>query len=302
MSKVSSRYVVVAGAFIAALLLYFGWLHRESGLDLKGIAGIQLRKSQLVAQMQTDLLASVDAEKSAILAGSEESSREFTTKAQTLSEKVELGRQELLQFRKEEPAGQEARLLDEFSAAWAEFRSVDKELLSLAVLNTNAKAYRISATQALQAFRDFEQALDETVRLSAQSKDIGPIAEHGFLAVAEVAKILAMQAPHIAEASDARMDEMERDMATSATAAQDALKAMRPLVAGQAVDALQKAVQAFSGFEAVNGEVVRLSRINSNVKALALSMGRKRRVAAQCEEILATLQGAITSRLSKATR
>lgn len=302
MSKVSSRYMVVAGAFVAAGLLYFGWMHREAGLDLKGIAGIQLRKSQLVAQMQTDLLASVDAEKSAILAGSEETSGEYTAKAQTLSEKVERGRRELLLFYKGEPAGQEGRLLDEFSAAWAEFRSVDKELLSLAVLNTNAKAYRISATQALQAFRDFEQAMDDTVRLSAQSKDIGPIAEHGFLAVAEVAKILAMQAPHIAEASDARMDEMERDMAASATAAQDALKAMQPQATGQAVDALRKAARALSGFEAVNAEVVRLSRINSNVKALALSMGRKRRVAAQCQEILGTLQDVITSRLSKATR
>ena len=111
-----------------------------------------------------------------------------------------------------------------------------------------------------------------------------------------------MQAPHIAEASDARMDEMEREMAISAKAAQDALDAMGKMVTGQSLESFQAALQAFQTFDAVNTEVVRLSRINSNVKALALSMGQKRRVTARCEELLETLRGMIDTRLSKATR
>jgi hypothetical protein len=52
----------------------------------------------------------------------------------------------------------------------------------------------------------------------------------------------------------------------------------------------------------VNKEIVRLSRMNTNVKSLQLSLGRKRKIAAQCEEILNSLQNAIQSRSFKATR
>jgi len=300
--KRTTGYALVSGVCLLAFLLVFGWLHREKGLDMQGLMEVQLRKSRIVAQMLTDLLGSVQAEKSAILADSDGAAREFADKAVALSDKVERGRQELRPYYRNEPAGQEARLLDEFDAAWTELRAVDKELLGLAVLNTNAKAYRISATQALGAFKEFELALDQVVRLSAQSRDAGLVSAEAYRALSAVTVILAMQVPHIAEASDARMDEMEREMAASSEAAGKALGAMRPLLAGQALQAFEEAGAALRRFGEVNGEVLRLSRINSNVKALALSMGQKRRVAARCEEILATLQGVVDSRLSKATR
>jgi hypothetical protein len=64
----------------------------------------------------------------------------------------------------------------------------------------------------------------------------------------------------------------------------------------------EKASLVFSTFMEVNKEIVRLSRMNTNVKSLQLSLGRKRNVAAQCEEILNSLQRAIQSRSFKATR
>jgi len=53
---------------------------------------------------------------------------------------------------------------------------------------------------------------------------------------------------------------------------------------------------------AVTAEVIRLSRENTNVKSFELSLGRKRKIAAQCDEILISLQEAVRSREFKATR
>jgi hypothetical protein len=52
----------------------------------------------------------------------------------------------------------------------------------------------------------------------------------------------------------------------------------------------------------VTGEVISLSRENTNVKSLELSLGKKRMISAQCEETLSALQEAIRSRTFKATR
>ena len=65
---------------------------------------------------------------------------------------------------------------------------------------------------------------------------------------------------------------------------------------------LDAASFAFEEFMKVNSEVVRLSRINSNIKSLELSLGRKRKVAAQCEETLNSIQDVIRDRTFKATK
>ena len=66
-------------------------------------------------------------------------------------------------------------------------------------------------------------------------------------------------------------------------------------------DALLQAKAAFSEFREVTAKVIELSRQNSNVKSLELSLGRKRKLAAQCDEILGALQEAVQNRTFRAT-
>ena len=51
----------------------------------------------------------------------------------------------------------------------------------------------------------------------------------------------------------------------------------------------------------MNGEIVKLSRRNSNVRSLALSLGRKRTVTAECEAALSGLDEAIAKHEFNAT-
>jgi len=52
----------------------------------------------------------------------------------------------------------------------------------------------------------------------------------------------------------------------------------------------------------VTAEVMQLSRKNSNVKSMELSFGRKRRIAAQCDAVLAALQETAHNKTYKATK
>jgi hypothetical protein len=55
-------------------------------------------------------------------------------------------------------------------------------------------------------------------------------------------------------------------------------------------------------FKANNTEIVALSRRNSNVRSLALSLGRKRTITAQCDDQLRALEDALAKHEFRATR
>lgn len=65
---------------------------------------------------------------------------------------------------------------------------------------------------------------------------------------------------------------------------------------------LKQAVAASAELQEVTTAVLRLSRQNTNIKSFELSLGRKRKISAQCDEILGSLQADIRSRTFDATR
>ena len=58
---------------------------------------------------------------------------------------------------------------------------------------------------------------------------------------------------------------------------------------------------AYADFQRAHAEVLALSRRNSNVRSLAISLGQKRKVMAQCQEHLNALREAVRMRF-EATR
>jgi hypothetical protein len=65
---------------------------------------------------------------------------------------------------------------------------------------------------------------------------------------------------------------------------------------------LAAAAAALGRFTAINAEIVTLSRRNSNVRSLALSLGKKRTVTAECDDILQALEDALAKHHFAATR
>ena len=195
----------------------------------------------------------------------------------------------------------EARLLEEFQHQFSDYRALDTDILGLAVENTNLKAQRLSFGPAQQAADAFSAALDPIAR-SVPAQAPWRVASLASTAVAAVREIQVLQAPHIGEADDATMTNLEQRMMTAEGVARDALRTMASLLPAESAR-VTAATAALDSFMSVNAEIVKLSRRNSNVRSLALSLGQKRTLTAKCEETLRSLQDALEQRdMSGGTR
>ena len=98
------------------------------------------------------------------------------------------------------------------------------------------------------------------------------------------------------------MTRIENEMTASAEAARRALAEIRANVPSHAGSAVSAAATALEQFLTVNSEIVKLSRRNSDVRSVALSLGRKRAVTAECEDQLQALEQSLAKHDFAATR
>src|SRR5262249_39566349 len=130
----------------AALVVLFG---QEPGPDAQLVSKTQ--RSDLVGRMQLGLAAASEAEKSAVLAITDEESRAFADQARSSTADVERQRKELAPLLERSGTQEEKDLLAAFSRRFEELQRIDAELLGLAVENTNLKAYALTFGTAADA-------------------------------------------------------------------------------------------------------------------------------------------------------
>jgi hypothetical protein len=262
----------------------------------------KVRKSQLVAEMRVKLHAAVEAEKSSVLADTDEASQENADEARRGVMAIDTDLKELESLIAQGGGTEERDLLREFLVSWETLKEIDAELLPLAVQNTNLKAQRLSFGPGADAAERLEAALNSLIEAQG-SRDRGrEVARWAFRAAAAAGRIQAMQAPHIAERRDERMDEIEATMDTCHRQLVEALTRLEEVVAAGSRPALAEAWAAADALWKVNLEIISLSRQNTNVLSLTLSLGRKRVVTAQCEDLLVALQSVVDRPTFRATR
>jgi len=170
--------------------------------------------------------------------------------------------------------------------------------LEFAVQNTNLKAARLSFGAANTAMNEFGQALSGLIGDSPG----GPICRLVYDAQTAALRIHLLHAPHIASPDDHEMDGIEEIIRQHDAVVRKSLSDARLLLPPAKKVFLQQAEAAYDAFMDFTGRVLEWSRQNTNVKSFELSLNRKRKITAQCEDVLAKLQDAVQSRSFKATR
>ena len=292
--------VAIALALILFCLVIFLWRHEDENW-LQSAFERSVKKLQLIQTMSRDLLASVEAEKSAVMADTDEASQAFAEQSMQAAHNVEKARRELETLLGDN--SRQAHLFREFSRCWEQLQAIDQEVLSLAVQNTNLKALRLSFVPAAEAMRHMENALNHLMDGVSSSPDAVKIIRLASQAIMTALNLYALQAPHIAESTATRMEEMEVVMKSLDAQVTDALKSLHALVDEPGKSFLNAAWASYKDFQTINAEIVELSRRNSNVRSFALSLGQKRKLTAQCQDGLAALQEAVRESMSyKATK
>ncbi len=260
----------------------------------------QLMESRrIAADMVVQLTKAADASSLAVMADTDEASVMAVHQAERARLAVKQDSDTLRPLLAALRYSPEARLLDDFDTRFKAYTALDATILELAVQNTNLKAQRLSfgaAAEAADAFRDALSAVRPASRTETWQVDA-----LAATAVASVREIQALQAPHIQEPDEAAMTRLEGRMTAAEAASRRALKTLAG-VADVSRPKLAEATAAMDRFTGLNKQVVELSRRNSNVRSLALSLGQKRTLIAACEENLDALQRALATRGFTATR
>ena len=105
--------------------------------------------------------------------------------------------------------------------------------------------------------------------------------------------ILTLLPPHIAEESDRNMDALEALMATEDAQVRKSLAGLAALPAFSKDPGLATAMAQYAEFSRIKAQILALSRENTNVRSLSISLNQKRKVMLVCQAALNDLLQAI---------
>ena len=185
----------------------------------------------------------------------------------------------------------ETAILDQFEKRLSDYEQLDRQILDLAVENTNLKAQELSFGPAQAAADTIAQTVDGVTALNP--REAWHVKASAAVVVGAVREILVLQAPHIAAPGDTSMTEIEARMKAAEATARNALSAMAPLVDPPSRTKLASATDALNRFMEVNARIVAFSRRNSNVRSLAMALNQKPARVAPCEQSLRALDDAL---------
>jgi len=283
----------MATGAIALLVLTLTVLHFQDEHSPAEQIAFKARRIELVDRMRVALASASEAEKSAVLAITDEDSQKLADQARASTDVVDHAQQELRDLLETGGTENERHLLDQFSQAFVEFRHIDDDLLNLAVKNTNLKAYGLAYGPAADALQEMHDALSRLVAASAESPESATVARLASGAEIAALRVQTMLPPHIAEEHDEKMDEMEASMGHEEEEVRKNFDGLRALPGLGANTDIQMATASWARFHDIKTQILTLSRENTNVRSLTISLNRKRNVMLACQEALDTLRQAI---------
>jgi methyl-accepting chemotaxis protein len=291
------RLLIRLGLFVvtAAILMTGCYMGAESVLQRMSEA------QKLATELELQFTRATDATNLAVMADTDDASTEFAGQARERNQAVEKDAAALRPLLIGLMYSDEVRLLDEFDKRFAEYQKLDRQILELSVENTNLKAQRLSFGPAQEAADAFHGSLEAIVD-GARAENAWQIRALAWSALAAVSNIQVLQARHIAEPADDVMTRLEGKMAAAEDVAGNALTALGPLLSPDAGAQMRAAQASLDSFLGLNEEILTLSRRNSNVRSLSMTLGETRRLTAQCEDSLRALNEALARRGFVATR
>jgi hypothetical protein len=279
----------------AAVLVAIAWVvlrFREVENPAAALA-LKAQRVDLVESMRSALVSGAEAEKSAVLALTDDDAQRSAAQARSAAADVERDAHELEGLLDQGGTAAERSRSAEFTREFTALEKIDRDLLALAIKNTNLEAARLAFGPAADAIGELDAALSRVAAKLAASADAVPALERTHGAQCAALRIQALLAPHIAEESDAKMDAMEARMAKDDAQVRKDLDALAGRESLRGDPDLAQASASYAHFSELRAKILALSRENTHVKSLELSLNEKRKAMFQCLDALDALQRAI---------
>ena len=138
--------------------------------------------------------------------------------------------------------------------------------------------------------QEMDTALSRVVAKNAAAPEARNITLLAFGAQIAALRIQALLAPHIAEESDQKMDELEARMTREDQVVHKDLDELAKLPVFSGDTDLETATSDYAKFSKIRTQILALSRENTNIRSLTISLNQKRKVMLLCQDALAALQ------------
>jgi hypothetical protein len=262
-----------------------------------------LEARRLASDARVQFNKAADAANRSVMADTDGASVSFAREARETTTRVEADAARLHPILQTLGYPEEARALEIFDAAFKSYLELDAKVLALAVENTNLKAQGLSfgpLRESADRLRDALQRLTGRVAGGGSRRcQAEALQARALLAVRE---IQVLQAPHIAEPDDAAMARLEAQMTALDATAHEAATGLAHLVGAGGGELGAAAIAELDRFKTLSGELVALSRRNTNVRSLSMSLREKPPLARACDDALGKLQDLLAKRGLNATR
>ncbi len=288
-------FIWMAAGAVIMLALTLALLYLQEEQNPAAQLAFKARRVELVDQMRLALASASEAEKSAIMPTTGQDSQSVADQSRAQVAAVERGRKELEELLQTGGTKSEQDLLVQFSQAFSEFQRIDRDLLDLAVRSTNLKALSLAFGPAADMLNEMDAALSRIAARSAESaspdaKQVMQLASDARVAALRIQTLLP---PHIAEESDQKMDELEALIAKEDAEVHKDLEGLAVLLKSDGSPDLEIASSRYTKFSEIKTQIIKLSRENTNVRSLTISLNQKRKVMVMCQDALAALEQAI---------
>jgi hypothetical protein len=300
MTGIQSGIIIVLGFILFSIIVIY--LNRSDVNWIKTEYEKSLKKTRLIETMKSELLLSAEAEKSSVMADTDEASKFFAEQSFQSSQRVDTAEGSFKDLIVKN--SDEEKYLKEFSDCWDKQKEIDNYILSLAVQNTNLNAFRLSFGPAAISIGNLEKSINEMTNwiMSSFPNDREMILSASRVLIGTL-EIYALESPHIAEATDAKMDGIEIKMKRLDEQIRDTFSVLNKIPVQEGLALINAAYKNYEEFQVINQKIIELSRRNTNVLSFSESLGKKRNTMAMCLNHLNILQEAVQDKMKiKATR
>jgi methyl-accepting chemotaxis protein len=278
--------------------------------QVQRLVDVSAKGLQTIAEMRVDLIDAIRYEKNAVLSTSDEDSKKFADLSRQASERVDTRRDELLKLVEAHP--EDRALADEFLRNWDEFKKLEKEILRLAVLNTNAKAEKLLSGRLAERIGEVAGILETIGRqvdkemarpdVTEDAARLAALYKKGRLAggiLTDLRELPSDLATHIVASSDKEMDRLDTTIKDLLARVRSALGELRSAANDRERLELERAAKALPEIEEVVKQIQGLSHENSIIKASELSLGPARQASLVGDAALVKLRENFNQRMAE---
>jgi methyl-accepting chemotaxis protein len=299
--------LVVTGLFVAIV-----GVRQLRGLNsrMRDLVEIDAHAIELASTVRVELLAAVRSEKNAVLAGDDAESAANAQQARNAADKVNQVLLELNALVRDDSLALVRQDVEEFSRDWERFLDNQKEVLRLALLNTNVRGAKILREEIRGRMESIVAFLDRAASASASAGVAGE-ASSGLGAAsapdrtAALAHRLMFQTlqlvdfleQHLSAASDTEMNALDQQLAAVGKAAEDGLLELKKLLDDTGRGEFGPVLADLQAVRKAATQVQELSHVNSNLQSTQLTLTKTFEIASKCDSALERLIQSLGQRM-----